>query len=180
MTNFYVDFMNLNCFNKENELIGLVLLYALIIRDFSVFKYVSFFKYFLKEKDGWKSGLITANYYWSSGYAQTEMISRILLNILIHSYEEVDDMAHEYVFEKELNKSNNIENSILKLDEIFSKEDLRKRHPNVSDATIDRTLKRLKDEDKVRPLGKGRSSKWQRIVSGNKKFGIEQLSLFND
>ena len=180
ISNFYIDFLNLNILSKHNDLVGLILLYALLAKDFSVFKYVSFFKYFLKEKDGWKSGVITANYYWSSGYAQTDMVSRILLNILISSYEEVDDMAHEYVFERELNKSNNIENSILKLDEIFSKEDLRKRHPNVSDATIDRTLKRLKDEDKIRPLGKGRSSKWQRIVSGNKKFGVEQLSLFGD
>jgi hypothetical protein len=126
----------------------------LIAKDFSVFKYVSFFKFFLKEKDAWKSGIITANYYWSSGFAQTDMVSRILLNILIKAYEEVDDMAHEYVFEKELNKSNNIENSILKLDEIFSKEDLRKRHPNVSDATIDRTLKRLKMKIKLDPLVK--------------------------
>ena len=180
ISNFYIDFLNLNILSKQNDLVGLILLYALLAKDFSVFKYVSFFKYFLKEKDGWKSGVITANYYWSSGYAQTDMVSRILLNILISSYEEVDDMAHEYIFERELNKSNNIENSILKLDEIFSKEDLRKRHPNVSDATIDRTLKRLKDEDKIRPLGKGRSSKWQRIVSGNKKFGVEQLTLFGD
>ena len=180
ISNFYIDFLNMNILSKHSDLVGLILLYALLAKDFSVFKYVSFFKYFLKEKEGWKSGVITANYYWSSGYAQTDMISRILLNLLIQAYEEVDDMAHEYVFERELNKSNNIENSILKLDEIFSKEDLRKRHPNVSDATIDRTLKRLKDEDKIRPLGKGRSSKWQRIVSGNKKFGIEQLSLFGD
>ena len=180
ITNFYVDFMNMNILTKNQELVALILLYALIAKDFSVFKYVSFFKYFHKEYEGWKSGVITASYYWSSGYAQTDMLSRILLQILISAYEEVDGMAHEYVFEKELNKSNNIENSILKLDEIFSKEDLRKRHPNVSDATIDRTLKRLKDEDKIRPLGKGRSSKWQRIISGNRKFGIEQLSLFND
>jgi hypothetical protein len=180
ISNFYIDFLNMNILSKHNDLIGLILLYALVAKDFSVFKYVSFFKFFLKEKEAWKSGIITANYYWSSGFAQTDMVSRILLNILIKAYEEVDDMAHEYVFEKELNKSNNIENSILKLDEVFSKEDLRKRHPNVSDATIDRTLKRLKDEDKIRPLGKGRSSKWQRIVSGNKKFGMEQLSLFND
>lgn len=180
IANFYVDFLNMNIFTKQNELIALIVLYALVAKDFSVVKYTAFFKYFLKEKDAWKSGTITAAYYWSSGFAQTDMISRILLNILIQAYIEVDDMAHEYVFEKELNKSNNIENSILKLDEIFSKEDLRKRHPNVSDATIDRTLKRLKDEDKIRPLGKGRSSKWQRIVSGNKKFGVEQLSLFSD
>ncbi|HOI85134.1 MAG TPA: hypothetical protein PLP48_03560 [Acholeplasmataceae bacterium] len=180
ITNFYVDFLNMNILSTHQELVALILLYALIAKDFSVFKYVSFFKYLQKELEGWKSGVITASYYWSSGYAQTEMLSRILLQILIASYEEVDDMAHEYVFEKELNKSNNIENSILKLDEIFSKEDLRKRHPNVSDATIDRTLKRLKDEDKIRPLGKGRSSKWQRIVTGHRKFGMEQLSLFND
>lgn len=180
IANFYVDFLNMNILTKHNNLVALILLYALLSKYFSVFKYVSFFKYFLAEKDGWQSGIITANYYWSSGFAQTDMLSRMLISLLIKSYEEVDDMAHEYVFEKELNKSNNIENSILKLDEIFTKEDLRKRHPNVSDATIDRTLKRLKLEDKIRPLGKGRSSKWQRIVSGTKKYGMEQLSLFND
>jgi hypothetical protein len=180
IANFYVDFLNMKIVSKYEDLVALIILYALVARDFSVVKYVSFFKYFLKDKEGWKSGLITANYYWSSGYAQTDMISRMLINILAKSYEEVDRMAHEYVFERELNKSNNIENSILKIEEIFTKEDIRKRHPNVSDATIDRTLKRLKDENKIRPLGKGRSSKWQRIVSGTNKYGMEQLTLFND
>lgn len=180
ISNFYVDFLNMNILTKHNDLVALILLYALLAKNFSVFKYVSFFKYFLKEKEGWQSGIITANYYWSSGFAQTDMLSRMLVKLLLSAYDEIDDKAHEYVFEKDLNKSNNIENSIMKLDEIFTKEDLRKRHPNVSDATIDRTLKRLKLEDKIRPLGKGRSSKWQRIISGNKKYGIEQLSLFND
>ncbi len=180
IANFYVDFMNMNIVTKHQDVVALILLYALLSKNFNVFRYVSFFKYFLKEKENWKTGVIQANYYWSSGYAQTDMLSRILINLLISAYEEVDRMAHEYAFEKELNKSNNIENSILKLDEVFSKEDLRKRHPNVSDATIDRTLKRLKDENKIRPLGKGRSSKWQRIVEGTRKFGVEQLSLFGD
>ncbi len=180
ISNFYVDFLNMNLLTKQNELVALILLYALLAKNFSVFKYVSFFKYFLKEKEGWHSGIVTANYYWSSGFAQTDMLSRMLVNLLLKAYDEIDNKAHEYIFEKDLNKSNNIENSIMKLDEIFTKEDLRKRHPNVSDATIDRTLKRLKLEDKIRPLGKGRSSKWQRIISGNKKYGIEQLSLFND
>ena len=180
ISNFYVDFMNMNIVSKHSDLIALILLYALLFRDFSVFKYVSFFKLFQKEKEGWLSAVINANYYWSTGYAQTDLLSRMLINILLKAYDEVDQMAHEYVFEKDLNKSNNIENSILKIDEIFTKEDIRKRHPNVSDATIDRTLKRLKDEDKIRPLGKGRSSKWQRIISGHKKLGMEQLSLFND
>lgn len=180
ISNFYVDFMNMNIFSNHNDIIGLILLYAVLLKHFNVFKYVSFFKYFLLIKETWSSGLITANYYWSSGFAQTDMLNRLLVNLLINAYEEVDVMAHEYEFEKNLNKSDNIENSILKLQEIFTKEDLRKRHPNVSDATIDRTLKRLKQENKIRPLGKGRGSKWQRIIKGHKKMMVEQLSIFSE
>ncbi|MBN2300594.1 MAG: hypothetical protein JXC31_05355, partial [Acholeplasmataceae bacterium] len=71
ISNFYVDFLNMNILTKHNDLVALILLYALLAKNFSVFKYVSFFKYFLKEKEGWQSGIITANYYWSSGFAQT-------------------------------------------------------------------------------------------------------------
>ncbi|MFA5471312.1 MAG: hypothetical protein WCZ00_02010 [Acholeplasmataceae bacterium] len=180
ISNFYVDFMNMNIFSMHNDKVGMIVLYAILLKHFNVFKYVSFFKYFLLIKETWSSGLITANYYWSSGFAQTDMLNRLLVDLLIKAYEEVDQMSHEYEFEKNLNKSDNIENSILKLTEIFTKEDLRKRHPNVSDATIDRTLKRLKDENKIRPLGKGRGSKWQRIIKGHKKMMIEQLSIFGE
>ena len=107
------------------------------------------------------------------------MLNRLLVSLILDSYKEIDSFAHEYEFEKKLNKSDNLENSILKLPEIFSKNDLRKRHPNVSDATIDRTLKRMRDEDKIRPLGTGRSAKWQRMITGNKKLSVEQLSLFD-
>ncbi len=180
ISNFYVDFMNMNIFTIHNDKVSMIVLYAILLKYFNVFKYVSFFKYFLAIKETWSSGLITANYYWSSGFAQTDMLNRLLVDLLIKAYEEVDIMSHEYEFEKNLNKSDNIENSILKLQEIFTKEDLRKRHPNVSDATIDRTLKRLKDENKIRPLGKGRGSKWQRIIKGNKKMNVEQLSIFSE
>lgn len=178
ISNFYVDFLNMNIFSKHNDKIGMIVLYALLLKHFNVFKYVSFYKYFLNVKQTWDQGVITANYYWSSGFAQTDMLNRLLVDLLIKAYQEVDMMSHEYEFEKNLNKSDNIENSILKLTEIFTKEDLRKRHPNVSDATIDRTLKRLKDENKIRPLGRGRGSKWQRIIKGNKKALVEQLTLF--
>ena len=85
ITNFYVDFINMNIFTKHSDLVAFIMLYALIAKDFSVFKYISFFKFFNKEFEGWKSGIITASYYWSSGFAQTDMLSRILLQILISS-----------------------------------------------------------------------------------------------
>jgi len=180
IVNFYVDLMNMKAFSMHEDLISIILIYALIIKDFSVFKYVSFFKYFYKIKNDWKQSLITASYHWQDGFSETNMMHRLLLNILNESYVELNQFAHEYTFEKGLNKSDNLENSILKMKDIFSKNDLRKRHPNVSDATIDRTLKRLKEENKIRPLGKGRSSKWQRIVKGRDKLSTAQLSLFDD
>lgn len=176
ISNFYVDFINMDIFNDKNELIGLILLYALLIKNFNVFKYVSFFKYFDEIKEHWKNALNQATYYWSTNYPQTAVLSRVLMDILIKAYEEVDEFAYEYAFEKTLNKSDNIENTILKGKEIFTKEDIRKAHPTVSEATIDRTLRRLRDENIIRPLGKGRSSKWMRIVESRNK--TQQLSLF--
>lgn len=176
---FYVDFLNMKIVSAYETLIASILLFAMVARRFGVFKYVSFFTYFVNVKNAWDNSFISASYYWDQGYPQIDMLNRLLVSILLDSYKEIDAFAHEYAFEKKLNKSDNLENSILKLPEIFSKNDLRKRHPNVSDATIDRTLKRLRDENKIRPLGTGRSAKWQRIISGNKKLSVEQLSLFD-
>ncbi len=178
ITSFYVDFLNMDIVSHQDKLVAAILLFALIARSFSVFKYVSFFTYFLKVKDAFDNSYVSASYYWDQGYPQIDMLNRFIVNIILDSYKEIDSFAHEYAFEKKLNKSDNLENSVLKLPEIFTKNDLRKRHPNVSDATIDRTLKRLKEENKIRPLGTGRSAKWQRIISGNKKLSVEQLSLF--
>lgn len=180
ITSFYVDFLNLDIVNSNQKLVAAILLYALIYKHFSVFQYASFFSHFLRLKEGWDTSFVSASFYWEQGFPQIDMLNQFLITIILESYKEIDALAHEFSFEKKLNKSDNLENSILKLPEIFSKDDLRKRHTNVSDATIDRTLKRLKDENKIRPLGTGRSAKWQRIVSGNKKLSVEQLSLFDE
>ncbi len=180
ITNFYVDFLNMDLLTKENTLVANILLYALLFKSFPVFKYAPFFPYFMAQKDGWEHAVVSAHYYWSEGFAQTDMLSRIIITLLNDVYKDVDQMAHEYMFEKDLNKSDNIENTIMKLDDLFTKEDIRKRHPNVSDATIDRTLKRMKEEDKIRPIGVGRGSKWHRMIPGNKKYGMKQMSLFEE
>lgn len=178
--NFYIDFLNMDFLTSENTLIADIILYALLFRYFPVFRYAPFFPYFIAEKDAWQHAVVSANYYWTEGFAQADMLSRIMIALLNTIYHDVDKMAHEYTFEKDLNKSDNIENTVMKLDELFTKEDIRKRHPNVSDATIDRTLKRLKVENKIRPIGVGRGSKWQRTIPGTTKYGIKQISLFDD
>ena len=93
-------------------------------------------------------------------------------------YDKMKNIIRDYEFDSNLNKSNNVENTINKLEEIFTKDDIRNVHPYISDSTINRTLKRLRDENKIRPLGKGRSAKWIKLVqTDKKKLKFEQLDL---
>ena len=181
ISNFYIDFYNMEIFVSQNEYVGLILLYTLIATNFRVFKYVSFFTYFLEKKEAIRTAEVQSTYYWNEGFSQTETLFRILLIILNSSYQEVERIAHEYEFEKTLNKSNNIENTISKLPSIFTKEDIRKQHPTISDTTIDRTLKRLRDEKKITPLGKGRTSRWQRVNEEDEVIrGMKQMTMFGE
>jgi len=95
-----------------------------------------------------------------------------------YAYDQINELIRNYEFDSQLNKSNNIENTINKLPDVFSKDDIRNVHPYISDSTINRTLKRLRDDEKIRPLGKGRSAKWIKLYkSTNKKIAFEQLDL---
>ena len=77
-----------------------------------------------------------------------------------------------------MNKSNNIENTINKLEDVFTKDEIRLLHPYISDSTINRTLKRMRDEELIRPLGKGRSAKWMKLYkTENKDKLFEQMNF---
>lgn len=177
ITNFYVDFINGDIFTSQNDVISYIALYGFLIKEFAVFKYVSFFEYFYKQFESFKLGLNQANYYYTTGYPNTDYLSRLFVEILNQAYEKVNGFSKEYSFEKKLNKGDSIEATIKTGKEIFSKEDIRIQHPTISLITIDRTLKRLKDEGLIQPLGKGRSSKWQRIEDNRRKGG-KQLDIF--
>lgn len=178
LTNLYVDFINMEIFDNKNDIIALIFLYTILFKNFSIFSYVSFFKYFNESTDHWNASLVEAGYQWKSGFPQTDSLSELLFRTLIKSYDEVNSKAHEYEFEKDLNKSDSIENSISKFENLFSKEELREAHPTISDSTINRTLVRLRDEGKIVAIGTGRSAKWQVLVKGNKDF--QQLSIFKE
>jgi hypothetical protein len=121
--------------------------------------------------------VIQSSFNWEVGYAQVLPLHEFLIEQTIASYTLLNDIVRDYNFDKQLNKSDNVENTINKLDEIFTKDDIRIIHPYISDSTINRTLKRMRDEGKIRPLGKGRSAKWMKLYKSNNKFKFEQLDL---
>lgn len=177
ITNFYVDFVNMEIFDGFNNEIALIILYALIFQHFPTFKYVSFFKYLDKYLNDFKHAREQASYNWASQFSQTDHLNEVIYFIIKDSIKEVAAFANEFEFEKGLNKSDSIENTILKFNRQFSKGDLRKLHPTVSDSTIERTLERLKQENKIMPIGTGRSAKWQ-IIIDNKAY--IRYSMFDE
>lgn len=181
ITNFYVDFINMKPFKSDNERLGLLLLYILLFKEgFDLFKYTSFFELIYQNKETFDQNVLQANFNWDKGYSQTAPLHQQIITMLLSGYERVETLLRDYVYDIDLNKSDNIENTINKLGELFTKDELREKHPYVSDSTINRTLKRLRDENKIRPLGVGRSAKWIKLYKGSKVDVYQQLRLFGD
>jgi hypothetical protein len=141
---------------------------------------VSFFgKLYFHIKE-YESALDKTRFNWKEGYAEIMPMHRLLLQIFRDMYKELGDQARDYEYESklEISKSDYVENTIDKLNDVFSKEDIRVKHPLISDSTINRTLQRMQADNKIRPLGKGRSAKWIKLYKKETKKGImEQLNL---
>lgn len=178
-TNFFVDFINISPFNEKNEEIGILILYILLITNsYEAYEFISFMELLNENKTEFYRVLRNASYNWVEGFSQLLPFHRFIINISLQAYNKINLLIRDHEFDSHLNKSNNVENTIHKLDDVFSKDDIRIAHPYISDSTINRTLKRLRDEEKIRPLGKGRSAKWIKLFeSTSKKVVYEQLDL---
>ena len=177
--NFYIDFLHIKPFEEKNEEVALILMYILLLANgYEVFEYVSFFEELYKNKAEFDTSVMQSSFNWELGYAQILPLHKMIVRMSIRSYETLNLLVRDYQYDKHLNKSDNVENTINKLDDVFSKDDIRTVHPYISDSTINRTLKRLRDEKKIRPLGKGRSAKWIKLqVNKKKKLEFKQLDL---
>ena len=165
ITNFYVDFINLQIFESYNEFIGLYILYILLYRaGFKVFKYVSFFQLIYENKEEFDDAVAKACYDWKDGYAVTGPLNKVIVELMLKGYYKIETELRNVNFDKKVKKTNDIEATILKLPQVFTKEMIRAKQSYVSDSTINRTLKRLSSEGKVRANGVGRSAKWIRLV----------------
>ena len=164
---YYIDFYNFKPFTDDNEIMGFILLYLLMLKsELHAFKYVSLFELLYENYSEFDSELKKASFNWNEGFSQTLGFIRFMINIFLTAYQKTEEIIKIYEFDSSINKSYNIENTILKLPDIFTKEEIRLNHPFVSESTINRTLSKLKEENVIKPLGKGRSAKWVKITIG--------------
>lgn len=165
----YMEIVNLQPYTSENYLASyLALYYMILLSEVEVFRYVSFFetlepmKKVLEEEV--KKGSIN---YWEN-YLQTTSAVKVIFKIIENAYQELEAMIKKYYFSERAYKSDVIEQTIyLKMAQYFTKDELRRYHPDASDSTINRILFKLRDEGIIMPLGKGRSARWMKLVNEN-------------
>lgn len=181
IVNFYIDFIHMNIFTVGNEIAAFILMYALILQDgFSLFKYVSIFSLLNDHKEEFKNAYLQADFNYEEGFSKSAPLYRLLITMMIEGYQKVEAKLHQYDMRNIVTKGDDIENTIYRLPEIFTKEDIRALHPLTSESTINRALTRLRDENIIRPNGVGRSASWIRLVD-REKFNpdVRQINLFD-
>ncbi len=171
----YVEMINIQPFTDGNDLASMFMLYYMILRSrVFCFNYVSFFELMVKHQEKFKAERIFASLNYHEGYIQLFGITRLTFNIIEEAYRELEALIKNYSYEISVSKSDNVEHTIYKLPNIFTKDDIRNLHPYVSEATINRVLIKLRDIGYINPLGKGRSAKWIKT----QKEGIDYKGLF--
>ncbi len=180
--NFMVDFLNMEIYKfPENDVIALLVFYIMAMQEgVIVSKYLSFFNQLYLNVQEFRNVLDKTKFGWSEGFSEIMPLERFFLNIYHQLYLDLQEYARDYEYESklEISKSDYIENTIDKLPEVFRKEDIRIKHPFISDSTINRTLKRMQEENKIRPLGKGRSAKWIKLYKKETgKYKVQQLNF---
>jgi hypothetical protein len=165
LANYLIDFYNLKPFTNGNEIVFYLVMYYLLLKNQLLsLKYVSFFEALYNTKEQLNQVLTEASINWSQGFIQSLSFIDYLVDLLLDSYQKVQIVLNIYQKDLEISKQDNLELTILNFNGIFSKDDIRQIHPFVSESTINRALKKLKDEGKIEPVGRGRSAKWAKIL----------------
>ncbi len=181
ITNLYVDLLNFKIYTSNNEFLSLLIFYSLLFKEgFHVFRYVSFFQLYMQHQKEYEVNTAAANYDWETGYAKTSNLNRLIISTMLEGYDEVERAVANFTFDKRIRKIDNVEATILRLGEVFTKEQIKNAHPQLSASTINRALDNLKKQNKIRSNGTGRSATWIRLVPddmlGTK---MKQMTLFD-
>lgn len=162
----YMEIVNLKPYTSHNELAGILALYHMILTcDVISFSYISFFEIYTKMKDQISTAVAKGSINYSDNYLKTTDTVRLIFKFIDTSYQQLINLIKNYSYQERAFKSDILEVTIIqKMPTYFTKDDLRRIHPDASDSTINRILFKLRDEKIILPLGKGRSAKWMKLI----------------
>lgn len=162
--NFIFHFICIVPFDKGNgRMVRLLFSLLLLKGKHSVVKYISLDAIIKQWENAYYEALYKSAANWSSEEHNLVFITKCLLRIIHVAYKELQTTLLPYQVGGQ--RSLQLRDYILKQQGPFSKEDIRKIFPTVSESTLQRTFQCLQKQQKVELLSKGRAAKWS-TVSG--------------
>jgi len=160
---FILDFLCIHPFNDGNGRISRLLTLLLLYKyDYKVGRYISLEKIIEESKSSYYETLNKSSVGWHDGDHNIFIWLDYFLGTLLAAYKEFENRFGT-VKNKKGNKSYRVEQAVKNVLGTFTKEDIRQACPDVSDSTINRVFRKLKNEGFIEVLGKGRSAKWKRL-----------------
>ena len=158
MALFVFDFLCIHPFNDGNgrmsRLLTLLLLYK---NGYLVGKYVSIEKLIENSKESYYQTLRESSFNWNDGKNDYRPFVRYYLGTLLKACREFEDRV-EHVFAVRVNKSERIRRLFEQNYRKLSKQEIIAFCPDISEVTVERTLKNLLDSGFIAKVGAGRTT----------------------
>ena len=158
------DFLCIHPFDDGNgrmsRLLTLLLLYKF---GYFVGRYISIEMLIEESKESYYEDLQRSSEKWYTGENYEIPFIRYMLGVLLKAYEECDDRFNLIGNEK-LTSTERVLSVVQKSLDPLSKKDIMILCPDISQRTIERALKELNDNNKIKQIGSGRSTKYMKIL----------------
>ena len=154
------DFLCIHPFDDGNgrmsRLLTLLLLYKF---GYFVGRYISIEMLIEESKESYYEELKRSSEKWHTGENDEIPFIRYMLGVLLKAYEECDDRFN-FIGNEKLTSPERVLSVIQRSLEPLSKKDIMILCPDISQRTIERALKELYDNSKIKQVGSGRSTKY--------------------
>ena len=155
---FILDFLCIHPFNDGNGRMSRLLTLLLLYRNgYIVGKYVSMEMLIEKTKETYYEALQNSSLEWHNNQSDYTSFVRYYLGVVLKGYNEFQDRIEHLQYRK-LSKADRVKAVFEKKLGIVKKSDIATLCPDISETTIERTLKDLLGSGYIEKVGKGRAT----------------------
>lgn len=155
---FILDFLCIHPFNDGNGRMSRLLTLLLLYRSgYIVGKYVSMEMLIEKTKETYYEALQNSSIEWHNDKSDYTSFVRYYLGVVLKGYNEFQDRIEHLKYRK-LSKADRVKAVFEKKLGVVKKSDIATLCPDISETTIERTLKELLEAGFIEKVGKGRAT----------------------
>ena len=160
---FILDFLCIHPFNDGNGRMSRLLTLLLLYRSgYIVGKYVSMEMLIEKTKEIYYDALQSSSIEWHNNQSDYTSFVRYYLGVLLKGYNEFQDRIEHLKYRK-ISKADRVKAVFEKRLGIVKKSDIATLCPDISETTIERTLKELLKAGFIEKVGNGRATGYAKV-----------------